>query len=332
MTIEVAADPFGEHVPARHRRRYVVLGADCEFQSDSLPLLRVVDAAFGGLPARRAAGSHTHRLRLHLQDEPQPRTHGAPPMRLLSGAGLLGAATGRSSFTVLSPATRAGIVAVPRDLLAQPYILRYELIELAALTLLARTQELVPLHAACVTARNRALLLLGASGAGKSTFCMHWMRRGHQLLSEDGVFIAPRTLEARGVAPFLHLRRDNLRFVTRREAAAIGRSPLIRRRSGVEKFELDLRRRKRALAADGVPLAGVVRLTRRRATRGALVADASAAELRAQLGLAQAYATQQPGWRDFLARLSRLPCVELRRGSHPDESVHAVEQWLSDLA
>jgi hypothetical protein len=55
-----------------------------------------------------------------------------------------------------------------------PYHARYELIEFAVFTLAARAQGLVPLHAACVGEEGRGLLLMGESGAGKSTASLHW--------------------------------------------------------------------------------------------------------------------------------------------------------------
>ena len=328
MRVEVAADPFGELAPARYRVRHAVLGADFQIESNSRELLRLVDAAFGGLKPRHAAGAR-HTLRLHLQDVPVGSRDSNPPLGLLAGAGLLAAATRSSACVTLSPATRAGLVIVPRAMLEQPRILRYELIELAALTLATRTQGLGPLHAACVAANGRAALLLGASGTGKSTFCLHWILSGRQMLAEDSTFVVPRTLEARGVAAYLHLRAEALRFAPPRAAAAIRRSAVIRRRSGVEKFEFDLRERGRASARGALPLACVVRLSRQRARAGQLLTSMKAGELRAHLGESQAYAARQPGWRDFLARLARLPMVDLRRGAHPDDGVAALGRLLA---
>ena len=46
---------------------------------------------------------------------------------------------------------------------------RYEMLEFAVFTLASRVQGVVPLHAACIGRRGRGLLLMGDSGAGKST-------------------------------------------------------------------------------------------------------------------------------------------------------------------
>ena len=74
-------------------------------------------------------------------------------------------------------------------MLRYPYHARYELIELAMVTLASRAQSLVPLHAACVGVRGTGLLLIGASGAGKSTLALHALFSGMQLLSEDSAFV-----------------------------------------------------------------------------------------------------------------------------------------------
>ena len=121
-------------------------------------------------------------------------------------------------------------------------MVRYELIEFAVYCLAARAQRLVPLHAACVGAAGGAALLLGASGAGKSTLVLHALQAGLTFLAEDSVLVEPRGLLATGVPSFLHLRLDAPRFLTGTAlATALRKAPLIVRRSGVRKYELDTR-------------------------------------------------------------------------------------------
>jgi len=67
---------------------------------------------------------------------------------------------------------------------------------------------------------------------------------GLDFLAEDSVLVRPDGLLATGVANFLHVRPDSLRFLEDAgNLADIRRSCVIRRRSGVEKFEIDLRHR-----------------------------------------------------------------------------------------
>src|SRR3546814_9900836 len=136
-----------------------------------------------------------------------------------------------------------------------PYHLRYELIEFAVFLLAARCQGLVPLHVACVGRGGRGILLLGASGAGKSTLVLHSRLQGLDVLSEDAEFVQPDGVIATGVANFRHVRADALDGIE--DVAArrwIASSPVIRRRSGVEKFEVDLRRAPRPVRLAEAPL------------------------------------------------------------------------------
>src|SRR6202042_2166135 len=136
------------------------------------------------------------------------------------------------------------------DMLENPYHLRYELLEFAVFVLAARALGLVPLHAACVGRHGRGILLLGASGSGKSTLALHSLLQGLDFLAEDAVFVQPESLLATGVANYLHVQADALRFVDDEATRSwISQAPVIRRRSGVEKFEVDLREERGQLAA-----------------------------------------------------------------------------------
>jgi hypothetical protein len=167
---------------------------------------------------------------------------------------------------------------------------------------------------------------MGPSGAGKSTLALHCLLNGFDFLSEDSVFVASDTMLATGVANFLHVRADSLSWLGRsREAAAIARSPVIRRRSGVKKFEVDLRRDRFQLARSPLTIAGVVFLSPQRAgNRRPLLRSLSKSDLRANLALEQAYGASQPQWRTFNTNMSHLPAFELRRGRHPLEAVEVL--------
>jgi hypothetical protein len=248
---------------------------------------------------------------------------------MLSGSGFLGGATQLSNFVVLSPRERTALVCVSPQMLRFAYHTRYELIEFAVFTLAARAQRLVPLHAACVGRAGQGLLLMGPSGAGKSTVALLSLLQGLDFLSEDSVFVAPDTMLATGVANFLHVRADSLRWVERaRDAAAIRSSPVIRRRSGVKKYELDLRRRDYRLAGSPLKIAGVVFLSPKQTDGGPLLRPLPKSVLPGKLAAAQAYAANQPEWPVFSKRMCGLDAFELRRGRHPLEAVQVLRQLL----
>ncbi|XDA98778.1 HPr kinase/phosphatase C-terminal domain-containing protein [Sulfitobacter sp. LCG007] len=71
-----------------------------------------------------------------------------------------------------------------------------------------------PLHASCVSLEGRGVLILGASGSGKSALALQLMALGARLVSDDRTLVEPRDgrliasaperirglIEARGVA------------------------------------------------------------------------------------------------------------------------------------
>src|ERR1700723_2225310 len=263
---DLYADPFGEHSQMIARDDLQLLGSRFQFESNSAQLLRLVDSAYAGLPSDRLT-ARARRLRVRLlltsNEEHRPRTRSAPPpLSMLSGAGLLCGTAGSSNFVILSPPQRSALVAVSRELLRFPYHIRYEFIEFAAFTLASRSQKLVSLHAACVGRAGGGILLMGPSGSGKSTVTLQCLLRGFDILSEDSVFVEPNKMIATGVANFIHVRSESLRWLERaRDAESIRRSPVIRRRSGVRKFEVDLRRGAYKLAASPPKIAAVVFLS-----------------------------------------------------------------------
>jgi hypothetical protein len=337
MVPDQYVDPFGERSPTMIRERLQLLGAHFRFESNSRQLLHLVDAAYTDLPRHRLSAA-VPRLKVSLLlkggDPPHRRRRLEPPaLNMYSGAGFLGGAPDSSNFVVVSPEERAALVVVSPAMLRFPYHTRYELIEFAVFTLAARTQGLVSLHAACVGQNGRGILLMGPSGSGKSTVTMQWLLQGLDFLSEDSVFVAPHTLVATGVSNFLHVRSDSLRWVERsRDAAPIRKSPVIRRRTGVKKFEVDLRHGRYRLAPSPLKIAAVVFLSRQSAGNRQLLTPLSTPRLLARLTAAQAYAASQPQWSTFSKGVSKLEGFEMRRGRHPLEAVEALRGLLDTRA
>ena len=307
-----------------------LLGAPFRFETDSRALLDLVRDAYAGLPAQRFA--HAPPLSVRLVTVPgagrQPRS--APPLvHPLGGREILAGVMGGSSFVAIDSARREALVAVAEPRLRFGYHVRYELIEFAAYMLAARAQGLVPLHAACVGRAGRGLLLLGPSGAGKSTLMLQALLHGLEFLSEDSVLVRPDGLRATGVANFLHVRKDSLRFIdSARLRQRIGDSPVIRRRSGARKYALDLRGGPFRLAAGPLQLCALVFLTATRATPAQLLLPLSPSMLGRRLRREQPYAAQQAGWRAFVSGAAGLPAFELRRAAHPRQAVAVLEGLL----
>ena len=333
MLPDLDADPFTERLRMAARRHLHLLGGRFQFDSNSRALLRLVDLAYAGVPQHRlSTPALDFKIRLLLRQDGQPRRRRRsepPPIGMFSGAGFLAGATDASNFVILSPQQRAGLVVVSPQMLKFPYHTRYELIEFAVFSLASRAQHLASLHGACVGRDGRGVLLMGPSGSGKSTITLLSALQGLDFVSEDSVFVTSDARRATGVANFLHVRADSLRWLGRmRDAAAIRRSPVIRRRSGVRKYEIDLRRGGYRLAPAPLKIAAVVFLSAESAGKRPPLTLLSKSVARAHWTAAQAYAASQPDWPAFLRRAARIDAFELRRSAHPMQSVEIIGSLL----
>lgn len=331
MRSHPAADPFGESAGPRALRTLILLGGEFRFTADDRRLVDLVDAAFAGLPPLRLPGS-LMRFDVQLRLQPGAASRGEPPVaRYSSGAGLLCGTVDAGNIAVVDPVGRRAFLAISETMLRSVYHARYELLEFATMMLAARAQALVPLHGACVARNGRGLLLLGASGAGKSTLCLHSLLEGFELVSEDSVFVQPATRRAVGLANFVHLRPPALRFLgAPAMASAMRESPVIRRRSGVRKFEFDVRVSPLRAASRAPFIEAVVFVTARRGRKRAELVPLDARAFATRLARDQRYAAGQPGWRVFAAGL-RGRGFELRRGAHPGESVQLLRTLLDGV-
>ncbi len=330
---DVVADPFRERSSHHFSMCRQILGGSFCFESTSEALLDLVEAAYAGLPSHSLpmiAPEFRIELRL-LPRQASPSTAEPPPVRVQSGAGLLCGVMDASNYVVLAPEQHRALVVASEDMLDRPYHLRYELIEFAVFTLATRGLGLVPLHGACVGRHGRGILLLGASGSGKSTLALHSLLQGLDFLAEDAVFVQPESLLATGVANYLHVQADALRFVDDEATRSwISQAPVIRRRSGVEKFEVDLRQERGQLAAAPLELVGAVFVSSESAQGpDVLLSPVPANEIATRMFADQSYAAGQPGWDRFVQRLTQVGVHQLRRGRHPWDSVDAL-RWLLD--
>jgi hypothetical protein len=334
---DTASDPFAERTPSLVREKLNLMGGRFHFESNSAELLALVETAYAGLPSHVfPPKSKAFRIKLILTPKAASgslrraaRRREPPPISMLNGAGFLGGATPSSSFVVLCPETRTGLVSVSSDMLRFPYHVRYELLEFAVFTLACRAQGLVPLHAACIGLNGRGILLMGPSGSGKSTVALQCLLDGFDFLSEDSVFVAPKSMRATGTANFLHVREDSLRWLGRsRVRSMIRNSPIIRRRSGVEKFEVDLRCGEFKLAKAPLKIIGVAFLSSRPAGKGHVLRPLSTSETLARLTHEQAYGASLTQWRAFSRTLLHLGGFEVLRGPHPAASVEALRSLL----
>jgi hypothetical protein len=328
-TPEFAGDPFGERMRLPYARSWPVLGASFVFASNSEALLALAAAAYDGLPAHRlAAVPPVFHIELRLVPAGETRRGEPGPVHTSSGGGMVMGMVDASNHVIVSPAQRRAVVTVSEDRLTYPYHVRYELIEFAVYLLAARGQDLVSLHAACIGGEGRGVLLLGPSGAGKSTLTLQAALDGYDVMAEDGVFVEPKRLRATGVPNYLHVTDESLRWLDPAARRAVMASPRIRRRSGVEKFEIDLRAGALHPAPEPLDIVATILLSAQR-TDGPLLEPIARDDAMVKLAADQPYAARQPGWRRFVDTALLRGVWVLRRGADPRATLEALAPWLS---
>ena len=294
-----------------------LLGARFRFDSDSPDLLGLVSAAYEGLPQHRWPSSFEFLVELRLLPRNAQRSpDGEPsPLQTYEMDGVLCGVIDACNYVLVMPASRRALVVASTDMLEHAQHLRQELIEFAVFVLATRAQGLVPLHAAGFGVDGRGLLLLGNSGAGKSTLALQAFLHGMELLSEDSVFVRPDGMLATGIANYLHVRTDAALFSQDENIVRwIRRSPVIRRNSGVRKFEVDPRQGRGKLAPVPLRLCAAVFVSDEPAAAGdKLLQPLDAGEAAAMLRAEQTYASSQPGWDGFIHGMKRMGAYRLRR-------------------
>jgi hypothetical protein len=308
-----------------------LLGARFRFVSDSRELLRLVMSAYDGLPQHRWPEAPEFLIQLHLLPRRRQRAFDEPPpLQTQEMPDALCGVIDAANYVLVMPARRRALAVASEDMLAEhAQHLRQELIEFAVFILAARSQELVPLHAACFGVNGRGVLLLGDSGAGKSTLALQAFLHGRELLSEDAVFVQPGGMLATGIANYLRVRTDASPLDENEDVRRwIERSPVIRRNSGVRKFEIDLRRGPGRLASAPLRLCAAAFVSEKPASDAERpLQPMSAADFSAILRAEQTYAASQPGWESFLQRVEQLKTFRLQRGN-PSAAVAELGRLL----
>jgi hypothetical protein len=326
-SLDIARDPFGESATRTSRWRARVLGATFEFSSNSRELLSLAQEAFASVPQHRWPRSFRRTLRIslmHVRDGESPSWTTPPKPVLSSGGGLLCGHVDSHNFVVADPCADRALLQVGDAMLKHRDLVRYEMIEFAAITLATRAQGLVSLHAGCVGSGGRGVLLVGSSGAGKSTLALHAAFDGFDFLAEDSVFVQPASMCATGLSAFVHAREDAIRLFDDHESRQVaGRSPLIQRRSGVRKHEIDLRRGRARLAPKPLRIVATVVVSSRHVPGAPPMEPLTSKELKNILRSEQSYAIGQPGWREFEQRLLHAGGYRLNRVP-PSDGVSAL--------
>lgn len=328
--LRAGADPFDERTTPKWRERLRLLGGSFEFSSNDRRLIELVRTAYANLPAHRLANSRP-RFEIRLRCVPSTsRMRRPPPLQLSSNGRTYCGIMDATSFAILSPGERSAFVSISSALLEHRYHARYELLEFAVYALAARSLGLVSMHAACVGRDGRGVLLIGPSGAGKSTLALQCLSLGMRLLSEDSVFVSPADLSVAGIGTFLHLRTDStIRPRGERFAKMFSTASVIRRRSGIEKLELDLRSVRNLISPSPLRLASIVFVSEEPASGSEPPIPIDKRELRRRLTTTQSYAAAQPNWMEFWRQAREVPAFVIRRSRDPIVAARHIEAMLT---
>jgi hypothetical protein len=128
-------------------------------------------------------------VRLIVSDVPSRRRPPFPVFRAQSN--LLTIVADAHNFACCDLAAGFGFACLTKAATTHRDYLRFQFLEAMVYTLLD-TQYLVALHAACVGIHGRGMLLVGDSGAGKSSLAYACIRRGWTYVSDDAVSIVLR--------------------------------------------------------------------------------------------------------------------------------------------
>ncbi|HEU0052352.1 MAG TPA: hypothetical protein VFQ39_04205 [Longimicrobium sp.] len=166
-----------------------VLGIETRFESNSAEVLSMAEEVFGAW--RTAEGDPRVDTRMaHVRIEVVPDAEmgdASGPVRHAGTAHRL-AVTSSACDGVAEAATRTAHARVAESLVADRARFRAEVLDALTIALLVRLDR-QPLHAAAVVDGDRALLLSGLSGVGKSTLTYAALRAGLKVMSEEIVFL-----------------------------------------------------------------------------------------------------------------------------------------------
>lgn len=171
---------------ARHATELPVLGVPVRFESNEMSVISLVDETFGMWRiVQHAATGEPLRVRIVVHDggdgTDAPVKNFAPDdTRLI--------AQSADGFGLSDPDRRESVIYASAAFVNRREQFRTEMLEAMTLALVTAFDR-HPVHAAAIARHGHAVLLAGASGAGKSTMAHLANAAGYDVLSEDIVWI-----------------------------------------------------------------------------------------------------------------------------------------------
>lgn len=318
------------HAAATHSHRFSFFAEPLLFQTNHPALLDIAHTAFGRFPP---ADGEPLVLQMYVTESTQHTAlstqHSVRVKPTIHQQGhLFYLAYGTENTLVVDLQGGYSFGVVNAAALQDPDFIRYNLLETAAHAMSSYGRGYVAIHAAAVIKNNRALLLTGPSGVGKSTLAFACIRQGFQALAEDvvQVKIKPDGLQFWGVPWQFHLLPDVPRFFPELS----GLSPQ-HQSNGEWKLEVDLERYYPGSTITHVDEARLVFLQRAQPDEPARLERLAPEQARKLFEVVWAWET---GWKkEYDHRLNCLMtqgAYQLFIGSSPDETARRLVKIVRD--
>ena len=175
-----AIDPLGAFVSLPFHHVLFPYGFPVHIKTNDPGVIRAAELSWANF--RQRFRETPIEVRFLVSDFPSRRKPASPVFR--AQANLLIMVGGPHNFGCCDLATGFGFACVTKAAVFNMDYLRYNYLEAMVYTLLD-TRYLVAMHAACVAFSSCGFLLIGDSGAGKSSFAYACARRGWIYVSDD---------------------------------------------------------------------------------------------------------------------------------------------------
>jgi hypothetical protein len=185
------ADPLWSSIQLQHRHVVFPYGLPVHVRSNHPAVIRVAEYSWGACQPRYH--EKPIELRILVSHAPSRRKPPRPVFRAQSS--LMAIVADAENHACCDLVNGFGFACLSKRAVLDKDYLRYHFVEAMAYTLLDAL-HLVIFHAACVSFQGRGFLLVGESGAGKSSLAYACARRNWTYISDDATAV-PRRRPAR---------------------------------------------------------------------------------------------------------------------------------------
>ena len=319
-TFSHAFDPLKASVEFAHGRVFYPLGLPAHIKSNDRRILQAAELSWGSFQPRF---DHVPvELRVLVSEERTNEELQIPTFRAQKN--LMTVVSDANHFGSCDLAHGFGFACTSGQALEEGDFFRYHFLEGMVYTLL-NTSHLATIHSACVSWRNRGVLLIGESGAGKSSLSYACARRGWTYTSDDAISILldGRDRRVMGNSTAFRFRPSIVELFPEL-------SGYVRQRNGKPTLEIRTDSLPNLLLSDETAVEYIIFLNRKLSNSGPTLAPVSRYQSLEQLCLnpwpaeLEAYSAQTKA----IERLSEAPAFKLTYGGF-DSAIDLIEQLIA---